>query len=258
MERQNRTPLKATRAAHAEGKNWREELNKFLLAYRSTPYSTTGKRPAELFFRGVQKSKTPEMMRLDDEEADTTDQGARERDTQKKKANKDYVDKKFHAREREVRVGDWVLLEHNRENKVSSSYEKEPYEVMTRYGDQVVLMSSNGGEYRRSMHHIKPSNIPDHERAASQSELGSASATAASASATQAMAPKSGTPITTTALPEIPRMSLTSVAVEIPPKVPVSGAEQPSRLRRSVRVTPSKESGRVTGRQKTWSDYVLY
>ena len=38
VERQNRTPLKAMRAAHAKGKNWREELIKFLLAYRSTPY----------------------------------------------------------------------------------------------------------------------------------------------------------------------------------------------------------------------------
>ena len=42
-------------------------------------------------------------MGLDDEDADTTDQEARDRDTQKKKANKDYVDKKFHARERDVR-----------------------------------------------------------------------------------------------------------------------------------------------------------
>ena len=55
------------------------------------------------------------------------------------------------------------------------------------------------------------------------------------------MTPKSGTPITTTALPEIPRMSLPPAAVEIPPKVPVSGAEQPPPLRRSGRVTPSKE-----------------
>ena len=32
VERQNRTPLKAIRAAHAEGKNWREELNNFFVA----------------------------------------------------------------------------------------------------------------------------------------------------------------------------------------------------------------------------------
>ena len=112
-----------------------------------------------------------------------------------------------------------------------------------------MLRSSNGGEYRKNIRHIKAFNIPDHERAASQSELGSASATAASALATQATVPKSGTPITTTAPAEIPRMSLTQAAVEITPKVPVSGAEQPPPLRRS---------GRVTRRQKTWSDYVLY
>ena len=127
-------------------------------------------RALELLFRTVLNSKMLELMGLDDEEEDISDQGARDRDTQKKQANKDYVDKKFHARERDVRKGDWVLLEQKRQNK-----------LMTRYGDQVVLRSSNGGEYRRNMHHIKVFNIPDHERAASKSELGSASATATSA-----------------------------------------------------------------------------
>ncbi|CAH3030455.1 unnamed protein product, partial [Porites evermanni] len=134
----------------------------------------------------------PELMGLDNEETDITDQGTRDRDTQKKQANKDYVDKKFKARERDVREGDWVPLEQKRQNRLSSSYEKEPCE----------------------------------------SELGSASATAAPASATQAMAPKPGTPITTTAPAEIPKMSLPTAAVEIPPKVPVSGAEQPRPLRK--------------------------
>ena len=195
----------------------------------------------------------PELSGLDDEEADISDQGARNHDTQKKQANKDYVDKKFHAKERDVQEEDLVLLEQKRQNKLSSSYEKEPYEVMTRDGDQVVLKSSNGGEYRKNMQHIKPFNIPDHERAASQSELGSASATAASASATQVMAPVTPiipvTPITAPAPAEIPRMSLPPAAVEMPPEVPVSGAEQPPPLRRS---------GRATRRPKTLSDYVLY
>ena len=229
-----------------------QELNKFLLAYRSTPHSTTGKSPAELLFRRVLNTKMPELSGLDDEEADISDQGTRDRDTQKKQANEDYVEKKFNVKERDVREGDLVLLEQKRQNKLSSSYEKEPYEVMTRYGDQVVLRSSNG-EYRRNMQHIRPFNSPDHERAASQSELGSASATA-SASATQVMAPVTPitplTPITAPAPAEIPRMSLpAAAAVEIPPEVPVSGAEQPLPLRRS---------GRVTRRPKTLSDYVLY
>ena len=99
------------------------------------------------------------------------------------------------------------------------------------------------------MHHIKPSNIPDHERSALQSELASASVKASSASATQSMAPKPGTPITTTAPAEIPKLSLTPAAVEIPPKVPFSGAEQPPPLRRS---------GRVIRGPETLSDCVSY
>jgi len=88
-----------------------------------------------------------------------------------------------------------------------------------------VLRSLNGGEYRRHLQHIKPFNIPDHERAASQSELGSASTTATSATATQVMAPMPVTPITTPVPGEIPQMSLPPAAVETPPEVPVSSAE---------------------------------
>ena len=183
-----------------------------------------------------------ELTGLDDEEADISDQGARDRDTQTREASKDYVDEKFHAKERDVREGELFLLELKRQNKLSSSFRKEPYEVMTRYGDQVVLRSSNGGEYRRNMPHIKPFNIPDHETAASQSELGSASATAASASATQVMAPTSVTPTAAPAPAEIPRMSLPPATVGTLPRVPVSGAEQPPPLRRSGRVIRGPET----------------
>lgn len=59
----------------------------------------------------------PELSGLDDEEAVISDQGARDRDTQKKQANKDYVEKKFHAKERDVQEGDLFLLEQKRQNK---------------------------------------------------------------------------------------------------------------------------------------------
>ena len=47
VEGQNRSLLKAMRVAHAEKRDWRLELNKYLLAYRSTPHVTTGQSPAE-------------------------------------------------------------------------------------------------------------------------------------------------------------------------------------------------------------------
>ncbi|KAL9968950.1 hypothetical protein ACROYT_G021102 [Oculina patagonica] len=115
VERQNKTLLKSVRAAHAKGKNWREELNRFLLAYRSTPHSTTGKSPAELLFRSKLKTKMPELVDLEEEEIEVSDQGIRDQDTQRKQSGKDYADKRFHARDRNVREGDNVSLEKKNE-----------------------------------------------------------------------------------------------------------------------------------------------
>ena len=123
-------------------------VNRFLLAYRSTPHSTTGKSPAELLFRRKLKTKMPELVDLEEEEIEVSDQGVHDRDTQRKQTGKDYADKRFHARDRNVREGDTVLLEKTKENKLSSCYEKEPYELMSRYGDQVILRSPQGVQYK--------------------------------------------------------------------------------------------------------------
>ena len=48
VERQNRSLLKRTRIAQAEGKNWKDEVRKYLVAYRSTTHTTTGVSSAEL------------------------------------------------------------------------------------------------------------------------------------------------------------------------------------------------------------------
>nr|XP_006813361.1 PREDICTED: uncharacterized protein LOC102805368 [Saccoglossus kowalevskii] len=42
VKRQNNALLKCMRIAQAQGQDWKKELNKFLLAYRTTPHSTTG------------------------------------------------------------------------------------------------------------------------------------------------------------------------------------------------------------------------
>ena len=65
VERQNRSLLKAMRVAHAEGRDWRLELNKFLLAYHSTPHTTTGRSPAELLYGRKITAKLPEVADLE-------------------------------------------------------------------------------------------------------------------------------------------------------------------------------------------------
>ena len=55
VERQNRTLLKSLKITDAE------ELNKFLLPYRTTPHSSTGATPAFLMFGRELKTKLPQL-----------------------------------------------------------------------------------------------------------------------------------------------------------------------------------------------------
>ncbi|KAL9976001.1 hypothetical protein ACROYT_G013230 [Oculina patagonica] len=140
VERQNRSLLKAMRVAHAEKRDWRIELNKFLLAYRSTPHVTAGKSPAELLYGRKMSTKLPEVADLEEPE-NLGYQQARDHDAEKKQIGADHVDKKHQAAEKCIQEGDLVLLEKRKENKLSPNYEKEPYQVTARYGDQVQLKS---------------------------------------------------------------------------------------------------------------------
>ena len=70
------------RVAHAEKRDWRLELNKYLLAYRSTPHIATGQSPAQLLFGRKLSTKFPEVADLEESE-DLGYQQARDRDAEK-------------------------------------------------------------------------------------------------------------------------------------------------------------------------------
>lgn len=52
---------KAIKAAKIEGKDWKEELPEFLLAYRSTPHTVTGVAPAALLFNRQIRTRLPSI-----------------------------------------------------------------------------------------------------------------------------------------------------------------------------------------------------
>ncbi|XP_042234772.1 uncharacterized protein K02A2.6-like [Homarus americanus] len=61
IERFFATMLKALRAMHTEGKDWRRHLGKFLMHYRNTPHSMTGETPAKLLMGRNIKVKLPQV-----------------------------------------------------------------------------------------------------------------------------------------------------------------------------------------------------
>ena len=61
IERFNRSMKKRIKTAVAENKNWRNELQTFLIHYRATNHTTTNVSPAELLLNPPIKTKLPDL-----------------------------------------------------------------------------------------------------------------------------------------------------------------------------------------------------
>jgi len=88
-ERFMRSLGKALRIAQQEGKNWKQEMQAFLRAYRTTPHSTTGISPHEMLFQTKPKTRIPEYTKQT-----TDDSEVRQRDAAAKAKMKSYADDK--------------------------------------------------------------------------------------------------------------------------------------------------------------------
>ena len=94
--------MKSVQIAHIEGEDWRQELQTFLTAHRSTPQMTTGATPFYLMFGREMRSKLLDLRR----EAPITNEEVRDRDWSRKLSQKEYVDAKRSAVASEVEIGD--------------------------------------------------------------------------------------------------------------------------------------------------------
>ena len=153
VERQNMTLLKSLKIAEAEGKAWKDELNKFLLAYRTTPHSSTGVTPAFLMFGRELRTKLPELR----SDKSILDESIRDRDWNQKLAGKMYADKQRHAANNTVSPGDKVLLKNTKlPGKLAPNFEPKPYTVQTKEGKELTLKSPEGAVQRRDSSFVKP------------------------------------------------------------------------------------------------------
>lgn len=152
VERQNRSILKRLKIAQHLGQDWRKVLSQFLLSYHATAHPTIGRSPSELMFGRKIRTKlpgVPTFTRVNEEH--------RDHDALQKEKGKEYADLKRKARFSEIKVGDNVLAKRMRkDNKLSTNYAPEEYEVTRKSGADVTIKSlENGKEYRRNVAHLK-------------------------------------------------------------------------------------------------------
>ena len=155
VERQNRTLLKYLKIIHAKGEDMKSAMNKFLLAYRVTPHCTTGRSPAELLYNRKIRGTLPQFVPESEEVPTPSSAVVREQDKLKKEKGAEYGDKRRSAKPSDIREGDLVLLQQNKQNKLTTTYQPELYTVLSRNGSEVTVQSSQGVKYRRNVAHLK-------------------------------------------------------------------------------------------------------
>ena len=156
VERQNRSLLKFLQITHLEEKNWRTELHVWLMAHRSTPQTTTGTTPCYMMFGREVRSKLPELKR---ETVGVPSEEVRQRYWTGKFKGKAYADLKRGATPKSIRVGDTVLLEAEKTNKLSTNFNPDPFEFVHDTGSEVMLRNGAGVELKRNTVFIKRYNV---------------------------------------------------------------------------------------------------
>ncbi|CAM1332867.1 Uncharacterised protein r2_g4210 [Pycnogonum litorale] len=151
VERQNRTLMKFLRVAHAERKNWIDELPTFLMAYRSTPQASTGASPYYLMFGREMKTKLPDIRPV----KSIINERIRDHDWEYKLKQKAYADDKRRAEKCTLDVGDEVLIQIPKQHKLTPRYDSQPATVTGRVGQELVIRKENGAELRRNVTAVK-------------------------------------------------------------------------------------------------------
>ena len=112
----------------------------------------TGLSPAELLMGRKLRDKLPKLRVSNDRATEAQwQQLLRDRDAQAKLRQKEYADSRTSASHSNIEEGDQVLLRQARQNKLSPTYEPEPYRVIQRNGSAVIIENADGESKMRNV-----------------------------------------------------------------------------------------------------------
>lgn len=154
VERQNRDILKRLKISQLEKTDWKDDLLKYLSMYNSTPHSTTGKTPSELFFKRQFRDKIPSLIDFENSQIDSD---VRDKDREMKTIGKEVQDRKRKAKENELELGQKVYVKNLvKDNKLTPNFNPVPHTVVGTKGSEInVRNDETGQEFRRNIIHLK-------------------------------------------------------------------------------------------------------
>ena len=129
----NKVLVKMIHTAVTEHKDPRKVVQKYLASYRATPHKTTGKSPYELLFNRKMQTKLPSLIGINKE----VDQAVRVKHDAEKERQKRYADKKRRAKEKQIQMGDEILIQ-QKKSTLKTPWDPKPYKVVAIHGSKVV------------------------------------------------------------------------------------------------------------------------
>ena len=122
-----------------------------LLQHRTTPHTTTQVPSSELLFNRVIRGSLPTLNK--NKFVNRHDE-ALENEAKKQACNKQYADKRRNAKWSEIEVGDHVLVQQHKKNKLSARFNKTPYVVTNRHRSQIAARNKDMIIVSQEMCHI--------------------------------------------------------------------------------------------------------
>ena len=153
VERFNRSLKKANQAAYAENKDWREELNKFFLLYRTTSHATTGQCPATVCFRRNIRNRIPEYIVEQSPEAELD-----RKDSEMREKMKDRTDKVRKSIAIEIKEGDTILVKNLWKKHKLSPCLNERFRVIKAYKKSALIENKDNHRFYRNKAHLTKYN----------------------------------------------------------------------------------------------------
>ena len=121
----------------------------FLRNYQATPHATTDKTPAELLLGRALKTRVPEII------PSSSDIKVQTRDRKQKEKMKYYADSRRNAKDRNLKIGDGVLVKQPKQNKLSTPYSPEFYQIIKQKGSMITVKNDDEKEITRNSSFFK-------------------------------------------------------------------------------------------------------